>query len=1176
MLCLTACSNKRQLKNEDQNNSEKIYTGVEIFPDSIELPEIKPLDERKLDKIPVSPIEIVPANKNIHVVKHPTKVQNVKPLICVLGQDDFTDPKAIQFTDSVVLAGSPQIILAKDPSVKDQNAQNFSTYNKLHGLNQSNINCLKQDSNGNLWIGTDGGVTKFDGKHFINFTQKEGLPNNVVISIFEDKKSNIWFGTYGGGVSKYDGRKFNNCSIKNGLPNADIRAILEDNDGSIWLGTYGGGIVKMSESVHNFHSAGNIIQYTSKNGLINDKVECMMKDKDGSLWIGTDSGLSKFNGKTFTNYTTKQGLPKNIIRCLMQDDKKNIWIGSEEGGVSLFTPNEQSKGDGVFTNFKKTNGLLHNIITCIIQDNAKNIWMGTAGGGVSKLTPAVTGSYDEGYFTDYSENDGLPDNEILCLTEDKTGNIWLGTGSGLAKFNGNTFTHHTSKEGLKNADIRYILNDTKGNTWMASYGDGLYCLQSNRTSFLHYIDKKGLPNNLLYSILQDKEGNLWIGSSGGGVTKFTINNSDKNNYSGYYTHFTEKDGLCNDIVYTIMQDKKNNIWFGTDNGVSKYDGKSFSNYTVKQGLSANIIWRIMEDNQSNLWFATYGGGLTMIKAGQNERPDKNKIYHFSTENGLASNTVFAIFQDKKNNFWFGTADGGISIYTPKTLEDYSKGYFTNLTVKNGLANDFVFSVLPDELGNLWFGTRFGISKISNEALQKYWSDIPSLKNENVLFKNFNYEDGFLGVGCNRNAICEDKNATIWIGANDRLTAFYPSSKLITTDTIPPNIQISNVELFNENIPWPKLIDTENSNAAITQSKDTSIQLGNGVVVNGFVFDNLSKWYGLPQNLSLAHNNNFLTFNFIGITLKGSKKVKYQYILEGLDDQWSAISNSTEAPYGNLPPGKYTFKVKAMNSDGYWSNTYDYVFRIRPPWWKTWWLRALLAIGTISLFYWFIKRRDGIKEKENKIALQMSELKLTALQSQMNPHFIFNSLNSIQNYILQQKAIDAARYLSKFSKLMRRILDQSFSNLIPLPEIIETLKMYLELESFRFNHKFTWEVSEDISIENCHLKLPPLLIQPYVENAIIHGLMPKEGDKKLLINFFIRNDELHCQIDDNGVGRGKQNTKDSNHISRGQSLTYDMLSTLKDLLHSDAKIFITDKKDLADNPSGTTINLIIPI
>ncbi len=303
-------------------------------------------------------------------------------------------------------------------------------------------------------------------------------------------------------------------------------------------------------------------------------------------------------------------------------------------------------------------------------------------------------------------------------------------------------------------------------------------------------------------------------------------------------------------------------------------------------------------------------------------------------------------------------------------------------------------------------------------------------------------------------------------------------------------------------------------------------------------------------------------------------IQFQYRLN--DEPWRNLVNTSAIQYNDMSNGLYTLHVKAVNKLNASSFTETkFVFLIKPPYWKTWWFRGILMLLAVASIYGFIKRRDAIKEKENKIRLQMSELKLTALQSQMNPHFIFNSMNSIQNYIMQQKPIDAARYLSKFSKLMRRILDQSFNNLCPLQEILETIEMYIELEAFRFNNEFEWKVLADKSIQQESIKLPPMIIQPFVENAIIHGLMPKQGPKNLILQLYMEKESLICVIEDNGVGRNMNQSEEKSHISRGQKLTTDMLSTMKDLLNKQVTISYTDKKDEAQNSLGTIVKIIIP-
>jgi LytS/YehU family sensor histidine kinase len=280
-------------------------------------------------------------------------------------------------------------------------------------------------------------------------------------------------------------------------------------------------------------------------------------------------------------------------------------------------------------------------------------------------------------------------------------------------------------------------------------------------------------------------------------------------------------------------------------------------------------------------------------------------------------------------------------------------------------------------------------------------------------------------------------------------------------------------------------------------------------------------------------------------------------------------------YYNLEPGNYTFHVKAANENGISSPEIAYSFTIRPPFWKTWWFRSLMALLVVALIFWFIKRRERSIREQNRMELQLSELRLQALQSQMNPHFIFNSLNSIQSFIVKNNPIEAARYLAKFSALMRKILDNSHHQFQPLDTIIETLQLYVELESFRFSQGFTYkfDITDDPAREE--VMLPPMLLQPFVENAIIHGLMPKEGAKHLLVKVTVDNDDLLCIIEDNGMGRQNAGAKKPGHISRGQQLTAGMVESLKTLRQIHASIEYVDLTNGAGQPAGTRVLIRIP-
>ena len=341
----------------------------------------------------------------------------------------------------------------------------------------------------------------------------------------------------------------------------------------------------------------------------------------------------------------------------------------------------------------------------------------------------------------------------------------------------------------------------------------------------------------------------------------------------------------------------------------------------------------MQDKLGNIWFGTYGGGVT--------RYDGSTFTHFTEKEGLSNNFVVSMLEDRNGDLWFGTIKGGVTKY------DGSR--FAHFTEKEGLSNNVVMSMAEDRLGNLWFGTRIGLNKLTQNKLIKINQNIKSknVLDIDVFFKNYTYEDGFLGIGVNGGkTICEDNSGIIWIASTDRLTAYHPPL-VEFADTVAPNIQITNLDLFYETIPWSKL----------NQKKDSTFTLGNGVNITSLEFDGVTKWFSLPQNLSLVYNNNYLIFNFIGITMSQPQKVKYKYKLEGIDENWSALTSRTEAPYGNLPNGNYTFQVKAMNSEGYWSNPLKYNFTIRPPFWKTWWFRTFIGLIVISSIWVYIKSRE---------------------------------------------------------------------------------------------------------------------------------------------------------------------------------------------------------------------------
>jgi ligand-binding sensor domain-containing protein/signal transduction histidine kinase len=979
LLLLISCGqyNTQQLNlNQVKITAAKGYV---VSEDSLSEPEVFFVDESKLKKVQTGEPKVIVRNPNIFPAGKPKVVLAGIPLVVTPGTGSFSQPKTVPAIDHPFLSGVPEVIIAKEMGNKDQNPENFSFFGLLQGLKNRNIICSFEDDSGNIWFGTSGGgASKYDGKSFTHFTRKEGLSNNIISAIREDKSGNIWFGTNGGGVTKYNGRTFTHFTDKEGLSNNFVYSILEDKSGNIWFGT-GSGV--------SIYDGKSFTHYKGKEGFSNSSVSAIAEDKSGNIWFGTGGdGVIRYDGKSFAHFTVKEGLSDQRVRCILEDRVGNIWIGTGGNGVTKY--------DGkYFTCYSENEGLISNNISSILEDKSGNIWFGS-GSGVTK--------YDGKSYSHFTLKEGLSNNQVHSMLEDRSGNLWFTTFSGVSKYSGRIFTHFTEKEGLSNSYVRSILQDRNGNLWFGTFGGGV--TKYDGKVFSHYTMNQGLNNNQINAIAEDKSGNLWFGTSMGGITKYDGKS---------FTFFTQKEGLISDNVLRIISDTSGNLWVGTSVGVSKFDGKSFTNFTSKEGLSNNQVHSILEDTSGNLWFGTNGGGVTKF--------DGKNFTHFTEKEGLSSNDVYSIVEDQSENLWFGTMGGG--------LTKYDGVNFTHLTEKEGLSNNYVGSILEDRKGNLWFGTRFGLNKLTKEKSAIFSDKVKSnnVQKGDIYFKNYNYDDGFLGIACNNNSIWESKDGTIWIGTNERLTAFHPEGEI--EDNIAPNIQLTSLELFNENIDW----------AHLEYKQDSSFLLGNGVRVGNFKFEGISKWYNLPEHLSLAYNNNYLTFYFIGITMVQSKNVKYQYTLEGMDKNWSAVSSSNNAPYGNLSQGTYTFRVKAMNSEGYWSPENNYTFQIRPPWWKT--IRAYgfyLILFAIMIYAAFRllhnrliqkeKERNRILELEHSKEIENAYTKLKVTQKQLLQSEKMASLGELTAGIAHEIQ-NPLNFVNNFSSINAELIDELQEDLL---------------------------------------------------------------------------------------------------------------------------------------------------
>jgi len=947
----------------------KVYeaVGTIVTKDSIQAAKVVPFDESKLQKISV-PSSRLKSFKSITLPQSNTvSVPASKPHIVWIGKGNNPAPKQYNVVTNTVVAGTPKVVLAKDPYLKVVNPQNFNCYGQLEGLLSNSINQVIQTNDENIWVATNAGVTKFDGKFFTHYTEKEGLPQNIITSIIEDIEGNLWFGTVNAGISKFDGKNITNYGQKEGLVSCNIKCLLQDKKGNIWIGT-DNGLVKFDTKTFTY--------FTNIEGLIGNNISSLLIDKKENLWIATETGIASYDGKCFKNYDHENGLEIKNITSLAQDKSGAIWIGSGTDGVAKLNRN-------IFLYFKDNSGLLSNKVSNIIIDKRGEAWFATDK-GVSKL--------NDGFFTNYSENEGLKDSHISSICEDRSGNVWLATKGGLSKLDCKLLTSFSENDGLYSSSFSALYKSKNGTLWVGTKNGEV--LNFNGKFFTYIIEQNQIANNLsVQSFYEDKFGNIWISTTKGAL-KFD---------GSSLTIFNKQTGLSSDSVSCVLVDKKGFTWFGTlGNGVTKLNGKIFKHYAKKQGIAGNYISSLYEDKNENIWIGTLDGGLTKF--------DGNIITKYTETNGICNNTITNIFSDNLNNIWIAT-NGGVTLYNTKT--------FINFTEKEGLSNNQVTSGFQDKKGNVWFSTLSGVSKISNITL----SELKITSNLNKVFSNYSSEDGLLLMSKNINSVGEDKNGLIVFSSNEGI---YSMRNEGDGDSIPPTVSLTNISLFNEKIDWANLFMFDNNNTLEGEEKDTAVILSNGIKIKNFHFDGISKWNLLPQNLELFYNNNYLTFNFIGVSQKYPKKVRYKYILEGFDEGWSATTRTTYATYANLPHGTYTFIVKATNSNDIWSNEYKYSFTVNPPWWKTYLAYAFYIILIVGSVWYYIKWRERqFKERQKELEKIVDERTIELVKEKK---IVEEKNREIIDSIEYAKLIQSTILPSK--KMVSKYLPESFILYLP--------------------------------------------------------------------------------------------------------------------------------------------------
>ncbi len=582
------------------------------------------------------------------------------------------------------------------------------------GLPSIAVNTIVQTKDGYLWLGTQGGISRFDGVKFTNFTSTntEGIKTNWITRLFEDSRGTLWIGTNGGGLSYYKNGRFTQFGSEAGFTPMVISDIAEDSNGRVWVGTDGNGIVVIDkfkivesfttesgllsnkvqsiaggrlkemwigtfEGLNHYRNAG-FSKITTNEGLSNNSVFGVYCEKDGTVWASTDNGLNRIKDSRITVYTTADGLASNTIYSIYKSRGGSLWLCTDSG-ISRREGNR-------FSSLRRSDSLINSRVFIAMEDHEGSLWFGTHGAGLIRLR-------EDKYIT-YSAKDGLPGTMIWTIMQDRKGTLWIGSDSaGLIKRVGRKYVNYTTRDGLTNNSVNALFADVDGSIWIGTRGGGVNILKNGKFRYLTKAD--GLSTNRIRAILRDSAGRMWIATSNG-LNLIT---------SGGIRIFTKSNGLIQDSVRGIFEDKAGKIWIATEGGISVYERGRFTNYTRDQGLPDSKVYTFHQDEEGIIWFGV-GTGLGKYSEG--------KFSFYSAEDGLFDDVGCRIFEDSKGFLWIG-GHKGIYKISKRDIKNFDRGVIQKIPklTLDPLCNGGVQPagwMTEDE--NMYFPTPFGVVMVN--------------------------------------------------------------------------------------------------------------------------------------------------------------------------------------------------------------------------------------------------------------------------------------------------------------------------------------------------------------------------------------------------------------------------------------------------------------------------------
>lgn len=894
---------------------------------------------------------------------------------------------------SVIYLLAPLVVLfhtALSQNAREITFQHLTTDN---GLSHNTVFDINQDKNGFIWVATSEGLNRYDSngfKVYYSDSTTHSIPSNEVRSLLVTRQGNLLVGTTEGMCQYRPAYDDFVPALFEGKQLGQVRDICETSQHSIMIASETG------------------VYYLSEDGTVEKRLPLeggmiqLQEDSLGNFWSIKRQRLFNFDkdGNVLDIFRVRQaGMPEflpSAISNIYVDSGGQLWIGTFRDGPVLYNP---EKKEFIPLPLKESPGKNHPMyfVRDILEVEEGIFWIGTEKGlfiynRESEDFEQFLQSFDPTVAS-------INDNAIYKIFKSRENILWLGTYFGGLNYHRPVFTGFKSiKPGIKSGELQgkaisQIMEGPGGELWMATEDAGIAIFNPEDQTFRHLLNFPNRRNTRLshniHALITDQNGDVWTGNFFGG-----INHIDPEDYSiRNYVHIPgDSLSLVNNFVFSLYNDTLDNLWVGTMNGVDLFDKETETFSRFKQDtFQQTFIYDIFRDPRGDFWFCTNNNyGLYRY------HPQTDKITHFTSGNTpeLTSDSYISHHIDTRGKLWFGSRGGGLVFFDPDT------DTFRTYDMHDGLPNNVIYGILEDDENNLWLSSNKGISKFNYVTGE---------------IRNFTVDHGLVGTQFNYKSYLKTDDGTMYFGAVNGLTYFHPHD--IRTFKSEPEIHFTDFSLFNE-----------------------PVKPGNKSV--------LKKDINSTDQITLRYNQNIISFDFIALDFYSRGKNNYYYFMEGFDSTWQSGGDQQNATYTNLPPGEYTFRVKATNMYDFPNELERKIdITILPPPWKTHWAYLGYTI-LLGLLLFLIYRFNEIRQKE-KISLNIERIEKEKLQ-ELHQHKI-NFFTYISHEFKTPLTIILSALDSLFSdhKVPDRLADRAIvirRNVLRLQFLINQLMDFRKIET----------------------------------------------------------------------------------------------------------------------------------